>query len=110
LIATLRQLATSQENLTNALAAGGNNTNVPNNPKISIRIPSYKGEPKENIIAWLLQVQTVFQAQGITDDTARISCAATGLEAAALYWYLNKVVAAGNNAPFADWDTFVTEI
>ena len=66
MITTLQQLTTSQQNLTNALAVGGN-SNALNNPKISIRIPSYKGKSKENI-----------------------SYAATALEAAALH--LNKVV------------------
>jgi len=109
LMTAIQQLATSQQNLVNALGTGGNTPNT-NNPKISVKIPSYKGEPKENIVAWLLQVQTVFKAQGITNDAARINYAATGLEAAALHWYLNKVVAAGNEAPFDDWDTFVNDI
>nr|CAG8656092.1 11332_t:CDS:2 [Entrophospora candida] len=65
LMNTMQQLVASQQNLTNAMEAGGN---APNNPKIR-------------------------------------------LEVAALQWYLNKVVAAGENVtPFADWDTFVNEI
>src|SRR5215213_2249375 len=108
LMNAMQQLVASQQNLANAMEAGGN---APNNPKISVRIPIYKGEPKENIVAWLLQVQTVFKAQGITSDAARIHYAATGLEAAALHWYLNKVVAAGENvAPFEEWTAFVNDI
>src|SRR5436189_28002 len=67
LMTAIQQLATSQQNLVNALGTGGNTPNT-NNPKISVKIPSYKGEPKENIVAWLLRVQTVFKAQGITND------------------------------------------
>ncbi|CAJ0754129.1 9637_t:CDS:1, partial [Entrophospora sp. SA101] len=48
LMTAIQQLATSQQNLVNALETGGNTPST-NNPKISVKIPSYKGEPKENI-------------------------------------------------------------
>ncbi|CAG8809135.1 17792_t:CDS:1, partial [Racocetra fulgida] len=85
-IATLIQ---TQQGLTDALNVGGNanaNANiaqlVPNNnnniPKISIRIPNYKGKLQENVVAWLLQIQSIFCIQGINGDDTQIHYAATG--------------------------------
>src|SRR5688500_15141738 len=101
-------LIQAMNQLTTALATGGAvniNHNGLNIPKISVKIPTYKGEPKENVAAWLLQCQSIFQAQGMTDGQVRINYASTGLEGAALHWYLNKVSAAGaqTNA-FTSWD------
>ena len=63
-------------------------------PKISVKIPAFKGAPKDNVMTWMLQVQNLFKAQGIEDDQKKIYYAATGFEEAALHWYLNKVAAA----------------
>src|SRR3979490_667621 len=79
-------------------------------PKISVKIPTFKGAPKENIMLWMLQVQNLFNAQGIVNEQTRIHYAATGFEGAALHWYLNLIAAAGNNAVFADWTTFATAL
>ena len=82
-------------------------------PKISIRIPIYKGAPDENVMTWMLQCQNIFAAQGITDPQSRIAYSATGFEGAALHWYLNKVQAAytaNQQNVFADWDTFATAL
>ena len=65
-----------------------------NNLKISIKIPTFKGAPKDNVMTWMLQVQNLFNAQGVEDDQKKIYYAATGFEEAALHWYLNKVAAA----------------
>jgi hypothetical protein len=54
-------------------------------PKISIRIPTFKDTPKDNIMTWMLQVQNLFNAQGIEDDYKKIYYAATGFEDAALH-------------------------
>ena len=62
-------------------------------PRISVKLPVYKGEPKENILVWLLQIQNVLETQGITADEAKIQYAATALEDGALQWYLNKIKA-----------------
>ncbi|CAG8796265.1 284_t:CDS:1, partial [Cetraspora pellucida] len=48
-------------------------------------------EPNENIVAWLLQIQTIFLAQGLTDEPTQVHYATTGLKNAALHWYLNRV-------------------
>jgi len=109
LINALTHLVQSQQQLTQALGQH-QQQNAGNTSRISVKIPSYKGEPKENVVAWLLQVQTIFQAQGINGDTTQINYAATGLEAAALHWYLNRVMAAGDQAPFANWNAFATAI
>ena len=70
--------------------------------KISVKIPTFKGVSKENIMLWMLQVLNLFNAQGIVNEQTRIHYAVTGFEEAALHWYLNLVAAAGNNAAFAD--------
>jgi hypothetical protein len=80
-----------------------------NIPKISVRIPTYKGEPTENALAWLLQVEGIFKAQGIKDEQTRLNYAVIGFEGGALHWYLNKVQIAkdaGHANVFADWATF----
>ncbi|CAG8811577.1 31604_t:CDS:2 [Racocetra persica] len=70
LLAAITILIQTQQGLTDALNIGENantNTNiaqlVPNNnnntPKISIRIPNYKGEPQENILKKLRQTESV---------------------------------------------------
>ena len=82
-------------------------------PKISVKIPAFKGAPKENIMTWMLQVQNLFAAQGIVDEQKKICYAATGFEDAALHWYLNKVAAAndaGEDHAFDDWAEFATSL
>src|SRR5271170_5212780 len=79
-------------------------------PKISIKIPTFKGVLKENIMFWMLQVLNLFNAQGIVDEQTRIHYAATGFEGTALHWYLNLVAAAGNAAAFVDWTAFATAL
>ena len=32
----------------------------PATPKIAIKIPSYKGDPSENVYSWLLQTRNIF--------------------------------------------------
>src|SRR5271154_1567647 len=84
-----------------------------NNPKISVRIPTFKGAPKDNVMTWMLQVQNLFNAQGVEDDDKKIYYAATGFEDAALHWYLNKVAAANNEEEehvFVDWTAFTTAL
>jgi hypothetical protein len=112
---TFVNLVNGQNALTNALQqqhqdAGNPPPNANPTPKISVKIPTYKGESNENIVVWLLRVQSLFAAQGITDDGTQIYYASTGLEDAAMHWYLNKITAAGNDAAFAVWNTFATEI
>ena len=69
-------------NLTAAIPAPA--AHVPT-PKISVKIPTFKGAPKENVMLWMLQVQNLFNAQGIVDEQTRIHYAATGFEGAALH-------------------------
>nr|CAG8518039.1 5450_t:CDS:2 [Entrophospora candida] len=51
---------------------GGNgNAAVPTAPpRISVLISIFKGELRENVSAWLMQVETIFAAQGINDAAA----------------------------------------
>ena len=62
-----------------------------NNPKIIIKILSYKGEPNKNIIIQLRQVRNIFHAQELTDEGKIIHYVATGLEDAALHQFINKI-------------------
>jgi hypothetical protein len=43
-----------------ALVPAQNNNNA--NPKISVRIPMFKGASKDNVMTWMLQVQNLFKA------------------------------------------------
>src|SRR5437016_1448138 len=80
-------------------------------PKIAIKILSYKEDTSENVLSWLLQTRNIFRAQGINDGTTRIYYATTGLQGAALYWYLNKVQATQQNQQtFTRWNDFMTQI
>jgi len=62
-----------------------------NIPKISIKIPTYKGEPNENVIVWLQQTKNIFHAQDIINKRTMTHYTTTGLENAALHWFVNKV-------------------
>ena len=53
--------------------------------KISVKIPIFKGAPKDNVMTWILQVQNLFKAQGIKNDQTRIYYTATGFEEASLH-------------------------
>ena len=56
-----------------------------NHPKIFVKIPIFRGAPKDNVIIWMLQVLNLFKAQGIEDKQIQIYYATTGFEDAALY-------------------------
>jgi hypothetical protein len=53
-----------QQGMTALIPAPNNNTNS----KISVKIPTFKGAPKNNVMTWMLQVQNLFKAQGIEED------------------------------------------
>ena len=74
--------------------------------KISVKIPTYKGEPNENVVVWLRQVKNIFHAQGILDEGNMVHYAATGLEDAALHWFVNKVKDATTGPAFNTWAEF----
>ena len=76
-------------------------------PKISVSIPTFRGEPNENANSWLLQVRNIFLAQGIKDNHTRIYYAGTGLQGAALHWYLQKISVTG---AFTDWNDFAKKL
>src|SRR5271170_1291359 len=102
-------MITFQYGITALVPAQNNN----NNPKISVRISTFKGAPKDNVMTWMLQVQNLFNAQGVEDDQKKIYYAATGFEEAALHWYLNKVAAAkalDEDNAFANWADFATHL
>ena len=79
-------------------------------PKISVKIPTYRGDPKENVMIWLLQVQNLFMAQNLEDEGTQIHYATSGFEGVALYWFLNKVTAAGEEVAFDTWENFAREL
>src|SRR6185369_2537651 len=101
LINALAHLTQSQQQLIQALGQQQNVGNASTSTaKIAVQIPAFRGEPKENVVAWLLQVLTIFRAQGITNESMQVNYATTGLKDAALHWYLNKVVGNNNVPPY----------
>src|SRR4051812_30699407 len=95
------------------LAHAMNNTNNYNQGgwgRLNAKLPIYKGEPGENIMMWTLQVNSVFQAQGITAPQQQIAYAATALEDSALHWYLNQCQQNGGNVPWTAWTDLVTAL
>jgi hypothetical protein len=109
LIAALGQLTTQ---LGTPQAQGGNVAPAIASPRIAVQIPIFKGEPKENVSAWLMQVETIFAAQGINDAATRCYYASTGMKEAALHWYLARMTAHGNNngVPWTNWNAFKTAV
>jgi hypothetical protein len=82
-----------------------------NSPRINVPIPVYRGETKENVAAWLMQVETIFNAQQINDAAIRCYYASTGMKGAALHWYLQQMTIHGNiGVPWADWNAFKTAV
>jgi hypothetical protein len=79
-------------------------------PHISVKLSVYKGELKENILVWLLQIQNILEMQRIITEEAKIQYATTTLEDGALQWYLNKIKATQGHTPYNSWDAFVTAI
>jgi len=79
-------------------------------PKISVHIPIFKGDPQENVVAWTLQVVTIFAAQGIVDNATKVYYASTGLKEAALHWYLNKTLENNGQPPYNNFDVFSAAI
>jgi len=64
-----------------------------------------RGEPNENVVVWLRQVKNIFHAQGIKNKGSIIHYVTTGLDDAALYWFVNKVKDTTEPA-FANWVGF----
>jgi len=64
----IAQLVQAQQQFTQALGQQQPQQQQNTPTKLSVQIPTFRGEPKENVVAWLLQMQTVFRAQGITDE------------------------------------------
>ena len=78
-------------------------------PKISLRIPIFKGEPGENVEVWLRQTKNIMRAQNMKDKDQMIHYAATGFEGAALYWFVNKIK--DTTTPiFTSWNNFKKEL
>src|SRR6185369_9775869 len=85
------------KNLLQALTAAVTNNNqlqqqpnqqasAVNIPRIAVQIPIFKGDPRENVSASLMQVQTIFETQGIDLVTIRCQYASTGMKGAAIHW------------------------
>src|ERR1051325_6171025 len=76
--------------------------------RINVPLLEFRGEPRENVAAWLIKVETIFQVQGIDNAANRYYYAGTGIKDAAQHWYLQRMVTHGNNArvPWATWAAF----
>ena len=78
-------------------------------PKISLRIPIFKGEPGENVEVQLRQTKNIMRAQNMKDEGQMIHYAATGFEGVALNWFVNKIK--DTTTPiFMLWDDFKKEL
>jgi hypothetical protein len=99
--------ATADKGKGSASSSSSGSSSV-SSPKISIQIPTYKGEPNENVVVWLRQVKNIFHAQGIKEEGTMIHYAATGLKDAALHWFVNKIknTIGTGTAAFTDWANF----
>src|SRR5690348_6366179 len=84
------QLGNAVNAIRNLATALTNNHNSGSHAKLSTKLPTYKGEPGENILMWVLQINSIFIAQSITDERQQVAYAAIALEEAALHWYLNQ--------------------
>ena len=96
-------------------STSANTGTTAHHPRLSTKLPTYRGEPSENIQMWSLQCSTIFAAQAITNDATCIHYASTTLKDGALHWYLNKVTThqsqAGNKTmSYTTWDDFVTAL
>ena len=84
----------------------------PSGPKpssrLSVKLLTYSGEPNENVLVWIMQIKTIFQAQGIINEKIQIQYTITFLIDAALHWYLNKIKVDDSIKPFENWQAFVT--
>ncbi len=93
LITALNTALAPLTNLTNTNTSTNTNTNTgtatTSTPRLSVKLPVYRGDAGENIYMWCMQLGAIFSAQGITDATIRIHYASTALEGGALHWYLN---------------------
>jgi|SRR5947208_12338121 len=97
LITALTHLTQSQQQLVQAL---GQQKCRKHTRAYCKNFSTNKREPKENVVAWLLQVLTIFRAQGVTNEAMQVNYATTGLKDAALHWYLNKMVENNNVPPY----------
>ena len=103
------QFATFIKNIINAIAAVGTETaagsmtrGTMDTPKISIKLPTFKGEPNKNVDIWLRQIKNIFHAQKIKKEKTMIHYTIIAFENAALHWFTNKVKDTGNTPAFAN--------
>jgi hypothetical protein len=77
-------------NIVNTNGTGGNNpTTTAATPRLSVKLPVYRGDAGDNIHMWCMQLAAIFSAQGITVPATQINYASTALEEGALHWFLN---------------------
>ena len=90
-------------------SGSGSSSSTDAAPKISLRIPIFKGEPGENVEVWLRQTKNIMRAQNMKDKGQMIHYAATGFEGVALNWFVNKIK--DTTTPiFTSWDDFKKEL
>ena len=110
LMANFQQLIKVQNALAQVIQAKEGSGSNSSNPKISIRVLTFKEDPKENITVQLLQCYIIFETQEIADSQLRIRYNAIGLEGVALQQYLNKIQIAGEDDAFDGWRDFQKHI
>jgi len=104
------QLGNAVNAIGNLATALTNNHNSGSHAKLSTKLPMYKEVPGEHILMWVLQINSIFITQSITDEKQQVAYAATALEEAALHWYLNQCQANDGPAPWENWGAFVTAL
>ena len=100
--------AVLQEKGKEKAGSGGSSSSTASIPKISLKIPTFRGEPGENVVVWLRQTKNVLRAQKVTDDATAIYYSATGFEEAALHWFVHKTKDTTN--AFTSWDDFTKQL
>ena len=83
---TMKAFATVDKGKGTASSSSSGSGSV-SSPKISVKIPTFKGEPGENVELWLRQIKNIMYAQGVKDEGTMIHYAATGFKDAALHWF-----------------------
>ena len=105
----INQLASLVTAISNQSTKSSNPTPTPT-PKINVKLPTYSGNPGENIWMWALQTKSIFMSQGITDEFTRICYAVTALTDGAQHWFQNQCTANQGKCPWSTWDEFVQAI
>lgn len=103
----VNNLITAIGQLVTAMGTNNQGGNAAVAPRHMNQIPLFHGRINESVCTWQLQLENLFVIQGITDGAIKIRYAVMGFKDAALSWWLQKKISAGNNEPYNGWATFI---